>query len=415
MNLDQSRHLTYCSNIHPGETWTEVKENLETYLPDLKQKLSPNAPFGVGLRLSDLASRELLANDHLKQLQAWLAHENLYVFTLNGFPYGSFHHQRIKDQVYAPDWSQPARLDYTLRLVQILAVLLPNGMEGSISTVPLSYKPWWINNDDAREAAFVVSTRQLVQLVAQLVLLRQRHGTFLHLNLEPEPDGLLENTADVLAYFKDWLLPLGSDRLAEEIGISKTKAEQALRDHIQICYDTCHFAVEYESPQQVFEQFQGAGIKIGKAQLSAALRIEIPDTVKRRQALITALTPFAESTYLHQVIERRLDGSLHRYTDLPLALPHLATSHAQEWRTHFHVPIFMDRYQAFESTQTDISAFLTALQHHPGCQHLEIETYTWNVLPPEMQLDISTSIQREYEWVLDNYPTHKSLHRPLAN
>ncbi|MEM9161543.1 MAG: metabolite traffic protein EboE [Cyanobacteria bacterium P01_F01_bin.4] len=400
MKLGNALHLTYCSNIHPGETWAEVKQNLETYLPALKQKLSPEAPFGVGLRLSDLAARELLAQDHLEAFKHWLAQEDLYVFTLNGFPYGGFHQQIVKDQVYAPDWSKSERLDYTLRLVKILSALLPNGMEGGISTVPLSYKPWWVNDHEARTAVFTASTLHLARLTAELVTLSQTQGQLIHLDLEPEPDGLLENAAEVIAYFKDWLLPIGGACLAKQLEIPQAQAQQHLRDHIQVCYDTCHFAVEYEQPQPVFEQFRAAGIKIGKAQLSAALRIDVPDDVDKRRWLATQLEPFAESTYLHQVIERRADGSLQHYDDLQNALPHLANSDAQEWRTHFHVPIFIDRYQAFQSTQADIADFLTALQDNPGCCHLEIETYTWDVLPPEMKLDMLTSIQREYEWVL---------------
>ena len=393
-------HLTYCSNIHPGETWAEVKQTLETYLPALKQRLSPNSPFGVGLRLSDLASREILEQGHLKAFQTWLEKEDLYVFTMNGFPYGGFHHQVVKDNVYAPDWSKRDRLDYTLRLTEILSALLPDGIDGGISTVPLSYKLWWKDDREARNAVFAASTQQLAQITARLVSLAQQNQQ-LHIDLEPEPDGLLENAAEVIAYFKDWLLPVGGAWLVKELGISQTEAEQHLLNHIQICYDTCHFAVEYEQPQQVFEQFHAAGIKIGKGQLSAALRIELPNDVEKREWMASQLEIFAESTYLHQVIERSADGSLSHYADLKQALPYFVSSDAEEWRTHFHVPIFIDRYQAFQSTQADITAFLSALKNNLGCSHLEIETYTWDVLPLDMKLDMLTSIQREYEWVLE--------------
>ncbi len=405
MKVNDALHLTYCSNIHPGETWAEVKQNLETYLPALKQRLSPDAPFGIGLRLSDLASREILAEDHLQRFQSWLAEEDLYVFTINGFPYGGFHHQIVKDQVYAPDWSKPERLDYTLRLVDILSACLPAGMDGGISTVPLSYKPWWIADAAARDAVFTASTQQLAQLTAKLVLLKQKQDQQIHIDLEPEPDGLLENAGEVIAYFKDWLLPVGGAWLVKELGISQSQAEQHLLDHIQICYDTCHFAVEYEQPQQVFEQFSAAGIRIGKGQLSAALRIDLPRDVEKRQWVAAQLEAFAESTYLHQVIERRADGHLRQHRDLTQALSGFVTSDAEEWRTHFHVPIFIDRYLAFQSTQSDITSFLATLKNNLGCAHLEIETYTWDVLPPDMKLDMLTSIQREYEWVLKTLAT----------
>ena len=401
MKLNQHLHLTYCSNIHPGETWSQVQKNLQTYLPALKNRLSPKDAFGIGLRLSDLASRELLNPEALNNFKHWLAKEDLYVFTMNGFPYGGFHNQVVKDQVYAPDWSKPERLDYTLRLTNILSALLPPEIEGGISTVPLSYKPWWTANHAACDDVFLRASQQLAELTALLIELNTNKGQLIHIDLEPEPDGLLENATEVITYFKDWLLPVGGAWLVNKLNISSAQAEQHLLDHIQVCYDTCHFAVEYEQPQTVIEQFQAAGIKIGKGQLSSALKIEPPEDLENRKWMAAQLEPLAESTYLHQVIEQSADSQLTRHRDLRQALPHFLESTAKEWRTHFHVPIFIDRYQAFQSTQTDITDFLNALDGYAECRHLEIETYTWDVLPPDMKLDMLTSIEREYTWVLE--------------
>ncbi|NEQ64004.1 MAG: metabolite traffic protein EboE [Symploca sp. SIO2D2] len=396
-----SFHLTYCTNIHPGETWDEVFSNLQQYLPVLKTRLSPQAPFGIGLRLADVAARELLTGDNLAQFQDWLNQQDLYVFTLNGFPYGGFHQQVVKDQVYAPDWSTPERVEYTLRLARILAALLPAGMEGSISTLPLSYKPWW-KTDTARESVMSQCSLNLAKVAAEMARIREETGKLLHIDLEPEPDGLIENAAEVIDFFQNWLLPQGGAYLAQHRGISSDSAASLLREHVQICYDTCHFAVEYEEPASVFEGLQAAGIRIGKIQLSAALQIQLPDDIPGRQLLRERLSPFAESTYLHQVIERHSDGSLSHYPDLVSALPYLEQTQATEWRTHFHVPIFIRDYQILQSTQEDIVSVLKLLQAHDHCKHLEIETYTWGVLPAEMKLDILASIQREYEWVLSN-------------
>jgi len=390
-------HLTYCTNIHPGESWNEVFANLKQYIPVLKSRLSPEKPFGIGLRLANIAANELLEGDKLAQFQSWLAAQNLYVFTLNGFPYGGFHHQVVKDGVYAPDWSKPERLDYTVKLVKILSTLLPQGIDGGISTLPLSYKPWWKGDRTAESNIFESSCRNLAVLTAELVNLRQQTGKLIHLDIEPEPDGLLENATEVVDFFTNWLLPTSGANLAQLLGISTELAEAHLLEHINICYDTCHFAVEYEDPAVVFARFQDAGIKIGKIQLSAAIKVAL---TPNRDVLLARLRPFAESTYLHQVIERFSDGSLHHYPDLITALPQLEQSNAQEWRTHFHVPIFIHDYQVLQSTQDEIVAVLKLLQTNPICQHLEIETYTWDVLPPEMKIDILASIQREYEWVL---------------
>jgi hypothetical protein len=418
-----SFHLTYCTNIHPGEAWQEVFTNLKHYIPALKVRLSPTEPFGIGLRLANFAAQELLEGDNLAQFQSWLSEQNLYVFTLNGFPYGGFHHQVLKEQVYAPDWSTQERLDYTLRLAKILAALLPAGIDGGISTVPLSYKSWWKENSDKKNSEFGVqssefefsqnesilnstntafkkSSSHLALVTAEMVRLREETGKRVHLDLEPEPDGLLENAAEVIDFFQNWLLPTGGAELAECQGISQESAEHQLLEHICVCYDTCHFAVEYEAPASAIQRLQAAGIQIGKIQLSAAIQVTLPEPPQEQNLVMERLRPFAESTYLHQVIERRKDGTFSHYPDLDQALSHLEQSAAQEWRTHFHVPIFIRDYHHLQSTQDHLITVLELLQDNHACKHLEIETYTWDVLPAEMKTDLLSSIQREYEWVL---------------
>ncbi|QLE48793.1 xylose isomerase [Nostoc sp. C057] len=396
-------HLTYCSNIHSGESWLEVFANLEKYIPELKSRLSPTEPFGIGLRLSDVAAKQLLESNNLAQFQTWLTQQDLYVFTLNGFPYGGFHRQVVKDQVYAPDWSTQERVNYTLNLAHILASLLPQGLDGGISTLPLSYKPWWVKDQATFDTVLKKSCLNIASVVVEMIRIGEETGKILHIDLEPEPDGLIENTSEVIDFYQNWLLPIGGNYLSEKLNIEQHLAETKLLEHVRICYDTCHFSVEYEEPQSVFARFQSAGIKIGKIQISAAIQVKIPADVEKRSLIVERLRPFAESTYLHQVIERRTDGTLHHYPDLITALPHLEQSLAEEWRTHFHVPIFIHDYQILQSTQDDIATALNLLQTNNACSHLEIETYTWDVLPSEMKIDLLTSIQREYEWVLKEF------------
>ena len=399
MLINSTYHLTYCSNIHPGEDWGSIFQNLQTYIPPLKQKLSPEHPFGIGLRIANIASEELLANNALEELKAWLAGNNCYVFTLNGFPYGGFHRQVVKDQVYAPDWTKRDRVSYTQRLIKILAALLPEGIEGGISTVPLSYKPWW--KEKGTDDLFEKSTVHLVHLAMEMAAIREKTGQVLHLDLEPEPDATLENTQDVIEYFQHWLWPKGQALLQKHYGKSKQDAQEILQTHLQLCYDTCHFAVEYESPALALEAFHQAGIQIGKVQLSSALKVPIPNDATQRKDILKQLRAFAESTYLHQVIEKNASmPDLVHYEDLTAALPKFLNTSAQEWRTHFHIPIFLDQYPPFNSTQNHIAETLRSLAQWSNCQHLEIETYTWEVLPTDLKLDIQQSIQREYEWVL---------------
>ena len=393
-------HLTYCSNIHPGESWQEVWDSLEAHAVALKSELSPVEPFGLGLRISNQASLTLLEPDHLLRFRRWLEDQQMYVFTMNGFPYGSFHRDVVKDRVYAPDWRTRERVEYTIRLAKILSTLLPRDVEGGISTSPLSYKPWIEPHEAARNEVFEICTNHLVDVVEALMQIYRETGKIIHVDIEPEPDCLIENTAETVEFFTKWLLPWGGKRLADRLGLPIYQAEACLSRHIRVCYDTCHFAVEYEQATTAIRTLHEAGIRIGKLQISAAVKVELPPAGEARAGVRDRLTPFAESTYLHQVVEKRRDGSYRHFPDLSDALACIHDEDAQEWRIHFHVPIFIRDYHTIQSTQDDIVEALGALRDTTMCDHYEIETYTWDVLPADLKQDLTTSIRREYEWVL---------------
>ncbi|WP_303311050.1 metabolite traffic protein EboE [Hymenobacter sp. BT730] len=399
MNIQQGRHLTYCTNIHPGETWAEVFESLRTYVLPIKEQISPDAPFALGLRLSNEASRVLEQPEQLAEFKAWLDRHELYVPIINGFPFGSFHGEVVKDEVHQPDWTTPARLAYTQCLARVLAALLPEGLEGGISTSPLSYKPWLAGNEEQTQAVLQASTQHLAELVEELVGLREQTGRLIHLDIEPEPDGLLENTAEFIAYYEQYLLPQISRHLQQRLGLSTQVALKAVYEHVQLCYDVCHFALVYEEPATVFAQLAAKNIKIGRVQISAALKADLPLEMEERQELTHQFGAFAESTYLHQVLVRNQDESITHYADLPAALPHIMEKQAREWRSHFHVPVFLACYNHLQSTQSEIVKVLRELADQPITSYLEVETYTWEVLPPEIKQDLISSIGRELTWV----------------
>ena len=269
MNLG-SHHLTYCTNIHPARGFSEVWESLRRHALPLKASLSPNAPFGIGLRLSGEESLEILTGDTLVRFKAWLDAHGLYVFTMNGFPHGPFHGQPVKAQVHTPDWRTDERVAYTLRLAQSLAELLPDGVTGGISTSPLSYKAW-VNQTDA--ATWQHLTQNVVRVAEYLARLYAERSVLIHLDLEPEPDGLLENMDELTEFFRRWLLRDGAEVLSERLGVSLEKARETLLTHVQVCFDTCHVALAYEEPADVLARFKTLGIRVGKVQLSSALEL----------------------------------------------------------------------------------------------------------------------------------------------
>lgn len=389
-------HLTYCSNIHAGESWKDHFEKLRENIPVIKQKVCPFEPFGIGLRLSNSASLELRKEENLSAFRQWLDDNNCYVFTMNGFPYGGFHHTVVKDKVHAPDWLSADRVNYTIRMAQILAVLLPEGLDGGISTSPLSYKFW--HEETELDNVFEKATFNLLQVVDQLVNIRNTTGKLIHIDIEPEPDGLLGNGKEFLQWYVQYLLPIGISYIQDRFKINEDEAAALIREHIQICYDVCHFAVSYEDHAHMIEQLHAQGIKTGKIQISAALKARLEEN---RQEVLDAFSAFNEPVYLHQVIAKSANGEMTSYPDLQNALSDKAAASAAEWRAHYHVPIFIHHYGVLESTQEDIRKVLSLQDEAPFTFHLEIETYTWEVLPPELRLPVAESIIREIFWVMD--------------
>ncbi|GGK33824.1 sugar phosphate isomerase [Deinococcus malanensis] len=387
-------HLSYCTNIHPSSGLAAVRDNLERYTVPVKARLSPEAPFGVGLRLSAAEAQELMVPGALEAFRIFLDQRGLYVFTMNGFPYGAFHGQPVKAQVHAPDWRSEERVQYTLHLARILAGLLPSGVNGGISTSPLSYRGWVAPDD---EGAWEVMTSNIVRVVEALARMHEQQGVLIHLDVEPEPDGLLECTGDLVGFFQERLLQGGARELAQRLGESVEAARARMATHVQVCFDTCHAAVMYESPAEALRKYEAAGMRIGKVQVSSALRVDL--TGPDRQKAIDALHVYDESTYLHQVVQRSHDGRLVSFRDLNDALATAPDAGACEWRVHFHVPLFWDGPGPLRSTREAILETFGVLRERPFTQHLEVETYTWDVLPPDLKVSLSDSIERELRWV----------------
>lgn len=388
-------HLTYCTNIHPAETWDDVRTQAARYLPRVKAHVAPDQPFGVGLRLSAQAAEELANPTELESFQAFLEAHGLYVFTLNGFPYGAFYETRVKERVYLPDWTAEARLRYTDRLATLLARLLPEGVEGSISTVPGAFRAHVTSEADVERMAHL-----MVRHLATLHRIETTTGKSIALALEPEPCCYLETTAQTVEFFTQHLLsPAALGSLSRLTGLNPTQSEAFLRAHLGVCVDACHLAVEFEEPGEALRLLRREGIRLSKIQLSAGLKIPLAG---RTHHLRNALRPFANDTYLHQVVERNRSG-LTRYPDLPEGLEALGEkdSEASEWRIHFHVPCCHDRLGPFHTTQQEVQELLDVLREDPLCQHLEVEIYTWHLLPKEHRPDdLVTAISRELRWVL---------------
>jgi sugar phosphate isomerase/epimerase len=383
--------LTYCTNVHPGETLPAVRALLKRHVLAVKHAVAPQQAFGVGLRLAAAAADALADAAELARFKAELEADGLYCFTLNGFPYGAFHATRVKERVYLPDWQAPERVRYTQVLARVLGELLPLGVNGSISTVPGCFKPNVEGPDAERNMA-----NAMIDVVAVLVDIARSHGRHIALALEPEPECFLETTEEALQFFEAHLFSREArQRLVDVADVEPTEAERTLRRHLGVCLDTCHASVEFESPLEAWRKLQAAGIVVPKVQISAGLRL-----AEATPERLEALRAFSDGVYLHQTVVKS-GGSLHRYLDLPEALAAPSAAGA-EWRVHFHVPIFLRELGVFESTQADLVPLLSELATVSDCPHLEVETYTWDVLPEEFRnVPIEEAIARELRFVLD--------------
>ncbi|MFF2930748.1 metabolite traffic protein EboE [Streptomyces mirabilis] len=347
-------HLAYCTNVHPAETLDGVLAQLRDHCEPVRRRLGRDR-LGIGLWLARDAAHALVTDPSaLRGLRTELEHRGLEVVTLNGFPYEGFGAEEVKYRVYHPDWADPERLAHTTDLARVLAQLLPDDVtEGSISTLPLA---WRTAYDQERATA---AHTALTTLAERLDALHELTGRSLRIGLEPEPGCTVETTRDALAP----LTAIGHDRIG-------------------ICVDTCHLATSFEDPHTALDALAQARVPIVKSQLSAALHAEHPHLPEVR----AALAAFDEPRFLHQT--RTLTAAGLRGTDdLGEALAGDALPDASPWRAHFHVPLHAAPAAPLTSTLPVLRAALTRLVGgpHPLTHHLEVETYTWQALPPELR------------------------------
>jgi hypothetical protein len=394
MDLGKYGHLTYSTLVHPGDTWEEMWHSLITYVPRVKARVSPNAPFGVSLRLSASSADTLIKSPQERaKLKSFLDDNDLYLYTVNAFPYGPFKNTIVKEQVFEPDWRGQPRALYTENVAEILAEVGSEHVNPSIQSPPLGFKAR-VTGKDVVEA-YAANIRQLAVFLHRL---RERTGRTVTLALEPEPFCFLETTPETVHFFTKVLRSDASLKaLAATLGVNDDQAREILRRHIGTVYDICHQAVEYEDVSASLQSLVDNDIPVFKLQEAAAVRIP-----QVSAASVKALSEYVDSIYLTQTIERR-NGKLNRFLNLQDAFAAFAKDPGgqREWRTHFHVPIFLeDLGEHFKTTRFAIEEALAFHKRTPLSTQLEIETYTWDVLPDHLKTgDIVDYVVMEIEWV----------------
>lgn len=390
MFQDDQKILGYCTNVHAGTDIASTKANLDRYAVGVRERVSPGAPMGIGLWLPASAARELLETDQVGAFRDWLEERGLHVFTMNGFPYGDFHDTVVKHSVYEPTWADNERMEYTMQLVRILGNLLPKDAEGSISTLPIG---WPSDDEDADEATLSKAADKLLELADFLAREEAATGHCIHVDIEPEPGCLLDTTADIIEFFEDRLYAWGE--------------RNHIARYLRVCHDVCHAAVMGEEQGPVLGAYAEAGIRVGKVQISSAVAADFRAmTPEVCSEALAQLARFQEPRYLHQtMVDDEAEGYGLLYEDLPEALEALQQAELGDLslRTHFHVPVYLDNFGHLKATQADVRECLSEIAELSDCRHFEVETYAWNVLPKDLQVeDLAEGIAREMQWVLDS-------------
>ncbi len=369
--------LGYCTNVHPAQSLADLLGGLDRYTVPVMRRIG--RPLAAGLWLARPVVDEVLATpDGPARLVAEVTARGLTVHTLNAFPYGDFHATRVKENVYLPDWTSPERLAYTVRCGDLLAGLLPAGGEGSISTLPIGFKGF------DRPPGYLQAAEQLTDCALAFARIAAETGRKIRLAVEPEPFCLLETTAEAVEFFHLlW-------------GVAAARgAEEQVREHIGVCYDVCHQAVEFEDPAACVAALDRAGVRVNKVQVSSA--IELGHPAENRDGH-EALRRFVEPRYLHQVFARLPDGRRVGAVDLTdefLNAPGPDFLAAEAWRVHFHVPVDAERLGSLGTTRSAIRPALAAVAALGYAPHVEVETYTWAVLPGEGASDLVTGLSNE--------------------
>jgi hypothetical protein len=223
--------------------------------------------------------------------------------------------------------------------------------------------------------------------VTQLAQLRAETGKSIRICLEPEPGCWLETTQDAVSFFRHTL-----PEAAHRAGV----AEALTKQHLGLCYDTCHQAIAFEDARESIRALTQAGVTIGKAQLSSAIEVPNPSD----PLALAQLATFREPRFLHQVRARQANGTLWAADDLD-AIDALPTT--DPLRVHFHVPIHRESVGNIATTRPFLLAALQALSTLDQLPHLEVETYTWSVLPvaerPKNDAELTRGLANEIAFV----------------
>lgn len=402
-------HLSYCTNIHKGESWNEVFTNIKKYTVNVKKLITRKKWFSIGLCLSNKSVKSLTKKNILKKFQKWLLKKYIYIQTINSFCFTNFHEKNIKQKIYNPNWGTYERYIFTKQIINIIKHTLLITTTGTISTVPLFYK----YTIKTKKEKYILLQKSIINLMNILIHLKKINKN-ISICMEPEPDCYLEKTSDVITFYNKRLYIHGNEYLQKNYKITKKINKQLIKKYIKVCYDICHFSLFKEKIQQTLSKFKKEKIDIGKIQLSSGLKTNEPknyflkNNFFKKLNKITKKTPFLHQAY-STIINKNNTISSH-YKDLfeikkrpLLEKKPIKMINKKIWKVHYHIPLYKSKHQNFKTTQKEISNLFRILLNSKKYKiptSIEIETYTWDNFKKSQKINLLTSIVNEYKYTL---------------
>lgn len=384
MLLKNKCNLTYCSNIFKEKTWQKLFYKIKSYVTDLKHVFK-KINIGLSLCLSNSLINEIKKNHNQENIINWIKKKHLYISSINGFVYQTFHKKKIKEYIYFPDWTSKKRLNFTKKLINILKNIIKKKYDGSISTLPISYDIWVKNYH--KSYILYKSSKNILNTIKLLIKTKKQQKISIHLDIEPEPHCTIETYKQIKIFFEMWLIPL-----YKQFFITKKKI---IYTHIKICYDICHFIVNFEDYKKVLNSIQKTNIQIGKIQLSSALKINLQNKIKK--PLLTTLKQLNKSPFLHQIRIKKKD-KIKKYLDIKYIFNNLKQKKNAELRIHCHAPLYEKIYKNIKTTQKETKTTLKYFLKKTRIKHIEIETYTYNIIYNNNPI---TAMIKEYIWTIN--------------
>ncbi len=384
-------HITHAGVIKPVTSFADIQTTIQGSLAPINQAISDDSPIGVSVRLSQAA----LADDALtaESLRAVLEANGLALHGISAVSIGG----GAKEQVHQPDWRTEERLGFMFPATNLAAEFATPEQEIGITTNALSYRRWVDVDMPGNWAAL---TLNVIRMVQHLAGIRDRTGVTLHIDLEPEPGSVLRDTADVVTFFRQWLLPRGGAMLSDRVSLGEASAAELILRHVRVALDTAHAAVVWDDAATSLDAFAETGIQIGRLQVSSALEVEVPSDPESQTVFTEHLATFASPTLLQQVVAQQDGEIVRRYDDLPDAMAMVAESAGQTWRIHTHAPLIADRYGGFASTRQDTAAWLREIAARGiDVGMIELRSANWDVVPHDDRGPLESMIMREAEWV----------------